>query len=283
MMYHQKLSVVIKVNNCVLRENKEVVSIPFGTEYSIFLKNINTMRAIVNITIDGTDAVPGGLVINANSSVDLERFIKNGNLKTGNKFKFVEMTSQIEQHRGIGAEDGLIRISYRYEKPTPRVFLPNVVPGHWKCTPCNHVDAVGQVYSNAMRGGLTNSYTGVLGVPMSSLAGAAGVSSQGLNTAIGSTQSINSMATSSCSIPVNDMGITVPGSKSTQEFHSVKDFATENEEYVIVLKLVGVTATGKEVTEPITVKTKLKCITCGKKNKATVQFCSTCGTAVLIN
>ena len=48
MMYESKLAAAIKVNGKVLREfNKDTVYIPFGSEYSILLKNLNTKRAIV--------------------------------------------------------------------------------------------------------------------------------------------------------------------------------------------------------------------------------------------
>ena len=39
MMYLQKLAVAVKVNGKVLREVGDTVYIPFGSEYSILIKN----------------------------------------------------------------------------------------------------------------------------------------------------------------------------------------------------------------------------------------------------
>jgi hypothetical protein len=88
MMYANKLVASLKANGKILREFKDTVYIPFGSEYSFLLKNLNTKRALVNVFIDGEDMTPGGLVINAGQEIDLERSIKNGNLKEGNKYLF---------------------------------------------------------------------------------------------------------------------------------------------------------------------------------------------------
>jgi hypothetical protein len=61
----------IKANGRILREFKDNVYIPFGSEYSILLKNLHTQRALVNVFIDGTNIVEGGLVLNAGQEVDL--------------------------------------------------------------------------------------------------------------------------------------------------------------------------------------------------------------------
>jgi hypothetical protein len=124
-MYNQKLVASIKANSKVLREFKDTVYIPFASEYSILLKNLNTTRAVVNVFIDGENVVPGGLVIDPGRTVDLERWIKNGNLSEGNKFKFIERTTAIEDGpRGIKLEDGLIRVEYQFEIPRPVINIP---------------------------------------------------------------------------------------------------------------------------------------------------------------
>ncbi len=96
----------IKVNGKILRESNDTVSLPFGSSYSILIKNLNSVRSQVKVSIDGTDATDGThLVIPANGEVELERFIRNANLTSGNKLKFIERTEGIESHRGIKAED----------------------------------------------------------------------------------------------------------------------------------------------------------------------------------
>jgi hypothetical protein len=252
MMYNQKLVASIKANRKVLREFKDTVYIPFASEYSILIKNLNTVRAVVNVFIDGENVVPGGLVIDPGCEVDLERWVKNGNLSEGNKFKFIERTSAVEQHRGIKLEDGIVRIEYQFERPPISV---NTMPSYQ--------------WNSVLRGIQDGSIaaSGSTGFPNSA-------------TYSSTSASLNSVNVSAQSF--NDAGITVAGSKSTQSFTTTHVGALEAEKHSIVLKLLGETPDNKPVYEPVTVKAKPKCTTCGKQNKATAKFCSECGTALEI-
>ena len=117
-MFKNKFVTCIKANGKVLREFKDIVKLPFGTEFSILLKNLNTVRVQVSVSIDGSEVTENVyLVINPNSEMELTRYIKNGNLNKGNCFKFIERTQGIENHRGIKAEDGIIRVEFQFEKP----------------------------------------------------------------------------------------------------------------------------------------------------------------------
>lgn len=267
-MYANKAAVAIKVNGRVLREHKDTVYIPFGSEYSILIKNLNSKRAIFNVFIDGENVVPGGLVLNAGQEIDLERSIKNNNLKEGNKFKFIERTSDIEEYRGIKLEDGLVRIEYQFEidypKPLPYRPTPYTPAPSWP------YDKTGYPYTGPIW--TTNS---VIGSDRAMMSASNAVGS--CNMAVGS--AATSMAASAS---INDAGITVPGSKSEQKFRSVSGFTLEPEKHVMVFKILGETAENKPVTAPVTVKHKPKCVTCGTTNKATAKFCSKCGTALEI-
>jgi len=115
MMYSNKLAIALKSAGKVLREFDDQVYVPFGSEYSILVKNLNSVRALVSVSVDGEDAGDGTqFVIHGNSEIELERFIKNGNFKKGNRFKFIERTDAVEDHRGIGIEDGLIRVEFQF-------------------------------------------------------------------------------------------------------------------------------------------------------------------------
>ncbi len=117
MVYRQNLVACIKVNGQVLRESDNTVSIPFGSEYSVLLKNLNSKRVQVKVSVDGQDVTEGTwLIIGPNQSIELERYIKNGNLQSGNRFKFIPRTKQIEKHRGLKADDGLVCIEYKTER-----------------------------------------------------------------------------------------------------------------------------------------------------------------------
>jgi hypothetical protein len=126
MVYQNNFVATVKVGNKILRENQNTVIVPFGSEYSIYLKNLSTVRALVRVSVDGKDATEGvWLIVNANSPLELERYIKNGNMSRGNRFKFIERTGAVEEHRGVGAEDGLIRVEYKFEKLVQPTVWPN--------------------------------------------------------------------------------------------------------------------------------------------------------------
>jgi len=251
-MYNQKLVASIKANGKILREFKDTVYIPFGSEYSILLKNLETKRVIVNVFIDGENMTPNGLVLMAGQEVDLERSIKNNNLKEGNRFKFIERTGAVEKHRGIKLEDGLIRIEYQFEYVYPTNVTTTWTNDWWK------TNTTGGYTPNVLRGmTIASGTTTGMALPQ------------------------NSVQCSTTSY-LNDAGITVPGSVSNQQFTTAAWFSTDPQKHSIVLKLLGETPDNKVVTEPITVKSKPKCITCGKQNKATAKFCTECGTALTI-
>lgn len=242
MMYESKLAAAIKVDGKVLREFKDTVHIPFGSEYTILLKNLNTTRAVVNVFIDGNDMVPGGLVLDPGREVDLERSVKNGNLTEGNRFKFIERTGSVEKHRGVGIEDGLVRIEFQFEQP-PR-------PITWNTTNINAIYPQGGILR-----GVNDVHYGVTC----------------------STASYDATSVNSSHSLLNDVGITVPGSHSSQKFSTAYVGALESVKHSMVFKLFGGT-----MPKPITVKHKPKCVTCGKQNKATSKFCQECGTALEI-
>jgi hypothetical protein len=302
MMYSDRLVVVIKVDGKVLRESGDVVTLPFNSEYEVFIKNMNSVRAMVKVTVDGVDATEGcKLIVDANDSTSLERFIKNGNFKRGNRFKFIERTSKIEEHRGIGVEDGLIRIEYWFEQLPPRVekriishehhhhdypwnacqtyTLGGVQPGiTWTCgavdvnnvqtTPTSNLASSGDPISCFAMNASSVPVPGDPNMPHSAFTmsfAPAPEANDGL---------LDFMETS-----LNDAGITVPGSESRQSFQTGAWFPTETESHVLVIKLKGKVGE-KRVIQAVTVDRKPVCSTCGHTNKANSKFCSECGTAL---
>ena len=250
MMHSNKMVCCLKASGKVLREtqtpDETQVFLPFGQEYSILLKNLNSKRALVNVTIDGESVVDGSLVVPANGEFELERFVKDMN--KGNRFKFIQRTEAIENHRGIKIDDGLIRVSFKYEKLVPMYntlgFSPYICKGIDNITLTNYT---------------TTSYDSSTPVSL---------------------QSIQCSAQLTAS--VNSAGVTAPGSISNQQFRTVSSFLTEDEEFVIVLHLLGETPQGKVVKAPVTVKHRQKCTMCGHKNRAPAKFCVECGTALTV-
>ena len=304
-MYSNKMVASLKANGKILREFKDTVYIPFGSEYSFLLKNLHTTRAVVNIFIDGENVVEGGLVIDAGREVNLERYIKNSNLTEGNRFKFIERTTAIEDGpRGIKLEDGLIRIEFQYEMPRPVVSIADHFWNKQTFTPWHgpfygnsgisgstgdrfSVTASGSTMQANVNGALRSIDTSQNGQATAQAASAAVDKYCADNGIINKMEMHDGAATmdwmdAEQSRSLNDVGITVPGSKSTQKFQHVTMGAMEAEKHTMVLKLLGETADNKPVLQPVTVERKLECVTCGKKNKAHAKFCTECGTALEI-
>jgi hypothetical protein len=250
MMYQDKFVVAVKVNGKVLREFGDTVKVPFGAEYSLYLKNLNVHRAVVNISIDGKDVTEGGVIVNANSAVDLERFL-GGSLTEGRKFKFVERTSDIEDYRGIKAEDGIIRVQFQYELPYQ----------------FNHSTLRSVSLSNISGSlGGENKYSSISSDTTNSavFTASTGDSPATLNTNYSANSAVNNV--------VNDTGITVEGSESKQSFNYTS-VGMLGESHVIVLRMVGNTG-DKQVIDPVTVKTKKRCSNCGRTYAMNYSYCS---------
>ena len=135
-MYNTSFVAVIKSNGKILREDTNgIIRIPFGSEYSILLKNLNTVDAVVDVEIDGENVLNGNnLVISPNN--DFELFGKLKNLKQSNKFKFIHKTKQISNYRGDRIDDGIVRITYSFVKPHKKNegFTPFLYPYNPKST-----------------------------------------------------------------------------------------------------------------------------------------------------
>jgi len=291
MMYGNKLAAAIKVNGKVLREFKDTVYIPFGAEYAITLKNLHTTRAVVNVYIDGDNMVPGGLVIDAGQTVDLERSIRNNNLTEGNRFKFIERTGKIEQHRGIGVEDGLVRVEYQFEQPRPAFtfnkntfgnYPPGVRTSEFKGSTDKFTLTASGAISQMNVGGVLRGVDYSLNGSVTAQAASAAVDKYCANNNIGGPTTEYHCGSATMDWCQNEVGITVPGSKSTQGFQTATVGALETDVHNLIFKLVGDLGDNKPVTKPVTVKAKPKCVTCGHQNKATAKFCAECGTALEI-
>lgn len=277
MVYLSNFVATIKVGGKILRENQNTVAVPFGSEYSIYVKNLNSVRALVRVSIDGDDVTENNwLIVEANGTLELERSIRNGNFNTGNRFKFIERSGQIEEHRGIGAEDGLIRVEYKFETPVQQHTWPGYITYVNNNWPNNGSPFIGHMTSNSYN--VQASTTSSCAVNTSSTRSFSKSSLRSAPTKGSLTRSFAAEANFSHETP-NDAGITVAGSKSSQRFVQGAWFPTEATSQVIVLKLMGKVGT-KAVQEPITVQHKPVCTTCGKVNKAANKFCGRCGTAL---
>ena len=306
-MFLKNLIACIKVNGKILRDSDDTVTLPFGCEYGILIKNLNGVRVQVTVSVDGQLATEDTkLIIGPNSSLELERFIKGGNLNAGNKFKFISRSAEVEAHRGVGSDDGLVRVEAWRELVTQRLPVPRAeyydepypvpVPRPYPCPtyppwrPGTSPWGPRWGASIPMRGATPSMRRRM---PISGKSAplrpdlSASLRPQSRGGVRG--QSVNSNKMSHQREPersqafeqsISDVGITVPGSESRQQFVSVAGFPLETQSTVIVLHLRGQVGEVPVVT-PVTVGVKPKCSSCGKVNKAGVEFCGKCGTALV--
>jgi len=266
MVYNNNLIACIKVDGKVLREKNSSVELPFGTEYTIMLKNLNSKRAVVNIEIDGQDIGNGDrLVINPNESLNLERYITSNH-----RFKFIEKTEEISDYRGDRPDDGLIRISYSFEKDKPNYWNPFDLwfPQWYKFS-----EVIYDTHTNTPA-----SKSGWVSCDSNVNCDSGEWTTQ--NCVYRNESNSDNKVNLNC---INNSGITVPGSKSNQQFEHINNIETENEIHVIVLSLVGCKKQNDQIVtvqRPILVQTKLTCPTCGKKCPSNDNFCPRCGTAL---
>jgi hypothetical protein len=57
MVYKERFVAVIKHGGCILRDNGGIVTLPFGSEYTIFLRNLESRKVQVGVSIDGKDTM----------------------------------------------------------------------------------------------------------------------------------------------------------------------------------------------------------------------------------
>jgi len=254
-MYNEGLVVCVKKDGNVLREHGETVYMPFGSNYSLLIKNCKEeQKAKVNVEIDGDDALKGrSLIVRPDSSIELKRFINNS-LKEGNRFKFIEATDKVREHRDNNEMNGIVKVTYRFEKKYD-LDLELDGPYYW-------VDEEPEPYDIFWDDGTTTGdYTETMDVNNSCL---------------------RSVSTDSVSQDSLTEGITAPGEIVEQEFKYGSIGCLQNEKHMILLKLEGKNKKDEEVSKPLSTKDKLECTLCGTKSPSRHKFCPECGTSLII-
>ena len=125
MVYSNKFVICILVNGKVQKEKKNgVVNLPFGTEYTIRLRNKNDRRCCADIYIDGECVSGGGYVVDANDYMDIKRHNDRDRA-----FKFVSLDSEDAVDYGKNGdnddgEKGTIEVRFRMEKEDRVKYVP---------------------------------------------------------------------------------------------------------------------------------------------------------------
>lgn len=261
MVYKNNFIVVVKCNGKVMREQNGAITLPFGSEYSIMLKNKDSRKAVASVEIDGEDVMNGHkYIVPANTSVELKGFLKGLNAK--NKFRFIKKTKEISDFRGDRLDDGLIRVEFWHEEqqPAPLVWPSFTIhTNNYEFKGSDFVD-----YSDSTGGPGQCTFT-------------SNFCSSNIDSAL-SNCNIGNLSKKSV-----DEGITVKGSKINQQFDYGSVGTLEHNSSVIIIELKGTTKrAGKvmEVRKPITVSYRKQCSSCGKKWRSSMSFCGNCSTAL---
>lgn len=292
MTYQEKFVCVVKHGSKIMRERDGCIMLPFGAEYTLLLKNLDSRRSLISVSIDGEDVLGGNsLVIGGNGSTELEGFLDGSIVR--NKFRFIQKTQEIIKRRGDQIDDGLIRVEFRFEKMKPVVIEEkhhhyDYYHHHYDWTPynpwprwprprrCRRDDYPPHIpyYNNLV----TSSSFCESGEGPVNLSNIGSVTSGDIQ--INHVSSDGIMPDLAPAIPNEDEGITVRGSSTFQQFHSAYVDELEENSHTIIIRLRGINSTGVLVKKSITTKTRLNCPTCGKKSRSDMKYCSKCGTAL---
>ena len=270
-MYKSGYVVAILQNNQTIKEKGGKVLLPFGSEYEIRLRNKTRKRAVVDAYIDGEIAAKG-IVVNANDSIDLERYVKN----TGHAL----LKWYPEKEPKPWAPP-----------PAPQIIQihDNICPGHHHhhcdCPFCRPRPFFGDQWHT---GGYRNDC----------ISGGGGTQSKGssnANLTIGSNSvdlsADNVVFTNGVSehlgVTVGDAGATIEGSVSHQSFSTINIDVDRENPTILTLHLVGV-----HIPEPVEPENRLirecddkprpskskgklaaYCSTCGRKRRTDEKFC----------
>lgn len=283
-MYKNKFVVAVRNGGKkILREIDGNVILPFGCEYSILLKNLESRKARVKVSIDGKDVLgQSSLILNPHQEINLDGFLEHNIIK--NRFKFIEKTQQISEFRGDRIDDGIIRVEIQFEKEKPKIEeiiehrtrIDDWDPYIITCT------NTGDYYYDMTENVISNNYYYSVSCNNEFQCG--------VNDNIESKQSPNCVTNKDLSnvlndvtysLSFNDQGITVKGSDTCVLFREARIGELEENSTVIVLTLKGNNSKKEKVRDPVTVETCFTCETCGKRSKSSSKFCDRCGTRLI--
>ena len=252
MSFISRFVAVIKSNGKVLRETQvngtPTVYLPYFNEYLVELVNNHRVRCVAEVQIDGTDVLSGKqLIIEANSKVYLERFVVDGNLNHGKRFKFVPLSNSKVQNP-YEPENGKIRVKFwkevdtthilpKYQYPYDNWEWPYYTPLYWESP-----------FKYQSSGGV---------IPAS------------MNYCCSSIQTLNASAINGA---MASGGATVEGGSSNQKF-SLGSIGTLESTYTeLVLQILPA-----EQVRTVQNTKHIYCSSCGKRNAYKNNYCFFCG------
>lgn len=260
-MYSNGFVCSIKINGKTVEEKDGKVVVPFDSEYCIFLKNRNDRKAVARVYIDGDEVTEKGrLIIDANNSVNLERYLDN--MDNGKKFKFVPISDNRVNDKG-DSEKGFIEVRFQLVKPVLNNFIIHE----------EHVYHKKHHYWNDWWDYSWYKRPYYFDFPTITYGGGHTCDCNSFNL-----MSYNCASTNKATIQdnhlVEERGATIKGGDSSQKFSYAYVGELESIETVIRFQLVG--TNDEKITNQYL---KTHCVKCGKKYDTNDNFCAKCGQA----
>ena len=265
MAYEQQFVAVVEQGGMVLGEHDGMVRMPFGEDYGLRLKNLGSRRAVVSVSIDGEDVLGGKrIVAEPDSETRLDGFMDQAG-RVRRRFRFVQKTEEIIEHRGDRLDDGVVRVEFRFERERPEVRRVMTVYDEWyNYRPWRPYDPWRPyVHPLVWRDDFPTTTWGAL-----------------ITTTGALTCSAIPCTLTASQGPMADEGITVKGGRAEQDFRPVCTDELEKASYVIVIRLRGTNRAGQPVKRAVTTRQRLACPTCGRESRSDAEYCSKCGTAL---
>jgi len=263
MVYSKKFVAVVVCDGKILRERRNTnssedsVNLPFGSDFSLRLKNLDSRRASVSIQIDGQDVLANNrIIVDGNDSIDLKGFMENdGTVK--NAFRFIQKTQEIVEHRGDRIDDGFIRIEWQWEKVK---IVEDIIHEHhhhnyydyydywhqypWITRP-HRYDPYGPYWTS---GEITYGGSGTFGSNDFAMGNNMNVKSNVRGSSCGNINETPPMKDVQYNIN-DDEGITVKGAQTNQNWHNAWIGELEEAKNTIIIKLTGIKRTKHQVKE----------------------------------
>lgn len=292
-MYNNGYAAAVVVNDKILRDTKgegsyRNVFIEHNTEYKIFLKNTTNIGCGVSIFIDGKDALGNRKVIlKAKETTYIERFVLDGNLEEGKKYKFIAVNSAEAREDGVDPTDpknGIVTIKFYPEVFDTITFadydwdkFPTTITKIYRCAgdgkppeyelmskikKCRSGETMKGTIGHCIGGGEIDNYCKEVVNPEPA---------QYYNHTMGFMDCCAKMEYMEQSRAAQQLGATTEGSTSKQGFKM---------DHLRTSSYAAATINFKLMVNKVTIssKDKVYCSNCGIKVKPTAKFCEGCGT-----
>ncbi len=122
-MFKNNVVISIKVGQNFLPDNESIVQMPFGTEYSVLIKNLNNKPVNIKMFIDGKlNGIEKGFLVKEKESITINSFLDpsfRSLNNTCNALKFVNKSPELNSRRVENIEDSLLRFEVEMLEEIP--------------------------------------------------------------------------------------------------------------------------------------------------------------------